>query len=323
MRYYKIDIGDGALVFQSHDGQSNLPGALQIEWDIPLSTFDNPKGTAYLKIWGIPLGLISQSQNLNFKTIKVYGGFQKGLPLANASQLGLLIQGYIFQAFGNWIGTEMSLDLIVAGGPSPKTAGNGSTALPRNIVINWKKGTPLSDAIATTLSNAYQGLTTAPININSGLVAPEDQVGYFLSIEDFAAYVRQISRAIVGSSDYQGVQLALSGKNWSVYDSPPIPGVKDIEFKDLIGQPTWYDAFKMTFKTGMRGDIKLGQDIRMPKSNVINSQQAQSSLINQKVSFQGTFQISSIRHIGNFRQPDASAWVTVFEVFAKQTASAQ
>lgn len=322
MRYYRIEIDDGALVFQSHDGTRNLPGALQIEMDVPANPFADPKGSAYVKVWGIGLDLISQSKNLNFKSIKVYGGFKKGLPLANPNQSGLLVQGYIFQAFGNWIGTEMSLDLIIGAGPAPKTTGNGSTAALRNLVINWKKGTPLGDAIKTTLGDAYQGLTVAVGNIKSSLIAPEDQVGYFSSIEDFATYVRQISRAVIASDDYQGVNLFLSGKNWTVYDSPPSSTVKDIEFKDLIGQPTWLAAQTIQFKCGMRADIQIGQDVRMPKTQVTNSQQAQTSLTNQKVSFQGAFQILGMRHVGNFRQPDASSWVTVFDAFAKQTAAA-
>jgi hypothetical protein len=32
-----------------------------------------------------------------------------------------------------------------------------------------------------------------------------------------------------------------------------------------------------------------------------------------QVSFQGKFQIATVRHVGNFRQPTGDAWVTVFE----------
>lgn len=74
---------------------------------------------AFVKVWGIPLSMISQAKNLAFKKIKVYGGFQRALPLANPKQAALLVQGYISQAFGNWQGTDMSLDLIVSPGVPP------------------------------------------------------------------------------------------------------------------------------------------------------------------------------------------------------------
>ena len=28
--------------------------------------------------------------------------------------------------------------------------------------------------------------------------------------------------------------------------------------------------------------------------------------------FQGTFQLEMVRHVGNFRQPDAQSWITTF-----------
>lgn len=319
MRYYLIDIDDGALKFTSHEGQRNLPGALQIELDIPVAPYATPKGSAYVKVWGIPRDMVGQAKNLNNKNIKVYGGFKKGLPLANPNQSGLLMQGYIFQAFGNWIGTEMSLDLIVVPGNAPTPSGPVSAS--RNLVINWKKGSSLADAVKTTLSNAFSGFTT-DININSSLTAPQDEVGFFPSVEQFAAYVKEISRAIVGTEKYQGADIVLSGKQFKVYDGTKSGNAKTIDFKDLIGQPTWILAPSIQFKCGMRADLAVGDDITLPKSNVTNTQQAQSSLVNQKVNFQGTFQISDVHHIGNFRQRDASAWVTVFNAFPKETASA-
>src|ERR1700722_18339267 len=122
MRYYRIEIDGGNLVFTSFDGTNSLPGALLVDLDIPVAALGNPtEAGAFVKIWGIPLATIGQAKNLNGKSIKVFGGFQKGLPLANPSQSGLLVQGYIWQCFGNWIGVDMSLDLYVVAGPTPPT----------------------------------------------------------------------------------------------------------------------------------------------------------------------------------------------------------
>ena len=58
MRYYRIEIDGGNLVYQSHNGISNLPGALLVELDIPVAPFAQPAGAAYVKVWGIPLATI-------------------------------------------------------------------------------------------------------------------------------------------------------------------------------------------------------------------------------------------------------------------------
>jgi len=34
-----------------------------------------------------------------------------------------------------------------------------------------------------------------------------------------------------------------------------------------------------------------------------------------KSSFTGSFKIQVVRHVGNFRQPDASSWVTTFNAY--------
>ena len=93
-------------------------------------------------------------------------------------------------------------------------------------------------------------------------------------------------------------------------------------FQDLIGQPTWIEAPFIQFKTMMRADLKVGDQVTLPKTLVTNSAQAQSSLINQQVAFQGKFQIQTIRHVGNFRQATGDAWVTVFDAFPLQVQAA-
>ena len=68
----------------------------------------------------------------------------------------------------------------------------------------------------------------------------------------------------------------------------------------------------MQFKCVMRGDISIGGYVKMPKAVVTTTTAASSSLINLKSAFEGTFQIKQIRHVGNFRQPDAESWVSTY-----------
>lgn len=318
MRYYKIEI-DGFPAFTSYANGRTNPGALQIEMDIPVAAFSSPHGLAFVKIWGVPLETISQTRDFNFKKIKVYGGFQKGLPLANPTQAGLLVQGYISQAFGNWIGKEMSLDIYISPGDGPQAGATRDT--PKNLVLNWRKGSSLSEAIKSTLTTAYPGFTTK-INIDSKLVLQNDEPGIFENLVQFSQYIQETSRNIIGKN-YPGVSITLVDRVFNVFDgSQPGSQAKTVDFKDLIGQPTWIESPSIQFKCAMRSDFQVGDRVIMPKTVVTNSAQAQSSLINQKVSFTGEFEISVMRHVGNFRQPDASAWVTVYNAFPRTVAAA-
>ena len=330
MRYYRIEIDDGT-VFTSFSQSTtplssllpnggNLPGALQIEMDIPIAAMHSPASAgAYVKIWGIPLALISQSKNFNGKNIKVFGGFKPGLPLATkaAPQAGLLVQGFIYQAYGNWQGNDMTLNFVILAGPGP---GAGKPVdSPRNISLSWKKGTTLSDAIKAALTPAYSGYTVSP-NIDSSLVAPEDTPGVYTTLKGFADYVFGVSKSIKNDPSYPGVQIAFNGSTINVFDKPSSSGtVKNIAFTDLIGQPAWILAPSIAFKTYMRADININDQVQMPKTLITNSAQAQTSLINQVAAQQGTFIISSIHHFGNFRQEDGYSWVTEFTAYPKNT----
>ncbi|SHN69116.1 hypothetical protein [Bradyrhizobium erythrophlei] len=327
MRYYSIEI-EGQPPFTSLLNGVTNPNALQVEFDIPVAPFASPASTGtFVKIWGIPLSTVSQANNLRFKNIKVFGGFQKGLPLAKPAQAGLLVSGYIFQAFGNWIGVDQSLDLIILPGMAPSNTAQPTT--PPNLVLNWPQGQPMSTAIQSALSAAFPG-TTSKINISPNLILQAQEAAYFNSIDEFARYVKATSKSIIKTTTYPGVDIVLKGMTFTVYDNTPAapsttPAAstagkiasaspqKSVLFQELIGQPTWIEAPSIQFKTMMRADLTVGDVVTLPKTIVSNSAQAQSSIINQQVAFQGGFRIQSIRHVGNFRQPTADAWVTVFD----------
>lgn len=332
MRFYRIIITDpasgnviipkgfdgllGGATYTSFVNNQNLPGAWNVELDVPVIGAATPQGFAFVRVWGISLAEISQANDLAGKNIQVFAGMQKGLPLANPKQSGLILQGVIFQAFGNWIETDMTLDLVVMPGSGADAAsqGVGTIAAPKNIVMNWTAGQTLSAALGTCLSTAFPGYKQQ-ININSSIVRPSDEVGFFPSLEQLAVYVRDVSLSVVKTKGYPGVTLLLApGNVLTAFDGSAGAGTpKTIAFQDLIGQPTWIDAPNIQFKTVMRADIAVGDQITMPPTVTTNTQQAVSSLVNQRASFQGTFFVVSARHVGNFRQPSGDSWVTVFE----------
>lgn len=340
MRYYKIVITDpktGAVFvpkslvpslgnslnatasYTSFVNGKTLPGALKVELDVSTFDFATPTANAQICIFGVSLEEIGQANDLAGKNIAVYAGMQKGLPLANPKQSGLILKGYVLYSFGNWIDTAMTLNLIVAAGNSPD--GTGSAASPKNFQHSWKKGSPLSDAIKNTLSTAFPGYT-ADINISSKLVLTEDDPGYYEDITQYAQYVQNTSRAIVGG-DYQGVRITLRDKVFLVFDGTTQTAPKQLLFQDLIGQPTWINPLTLQFKCVMRADIAVGDFVKMPLRDTQFTTTAEGatpsgSSLKASSIFQGSFLVNKVRHVGSSRQPDAASWVTIFDASTTQ-----
>lgn len=322
MRYYSIVLTnpDSGAVLQPASGSidpnatytsfangQTIPGALNVELDIPVSTFDTPDGSAFVRVWGVSLSEIAQSTDLRGMGIKVFAGMQKGLPLAKPAQAGLILAGFVNQAFGNWIGTDQTLDLIVA-------PGTGTIVAPKNIIHNWKKGTPLKDAIQSTLSTAFPSYT-AKINISDKLVLTEDDIGYFATIEQYASQIIDMSKAIVNDPNYPGVRISITETTFTVFDGTSPTSPQMIAFEDMIGQPTWIDPLTVQFKCVMRADLHIADYIKFPPAITTTTNQGAvpaGSTLKQSSVFQGTFLINKERHFGNFRQPDAASWATTF-----------
>ncbi len=342
MRYYRIDITDattgGAKFFSSlgngvplssllPTGGTNM-AALQVELDIPVAPMHAPDGTALIRIWGLSIKDLGASFDLNpllngkpGALVTVSGGMAQGLPLANPAQAGVLIQGSVLQAYGNWIGVEQTVDIQLAPG------GRGSSKFPVNYSLDWKNGTPLADALRATLTTA---LPNAKLNINISprLVLNHDQQGYYQSITQLSQLLNELSKSIISDQNYLGVHIVYDGKTVNVNDftiqgKAPI----DIQFTDLIGQPTWIGPLTISVKTVMRADINLLDDVTLPQSQVTSSSAAFQGLTGNNpaddLTFSGPFRVLAMHHYGNFRQPDAASWATVFEMglIQKQTAA--
>lgn len=314
MRYYSINITNpttnkGAVPTFTSLAPSGLsdPGALNIEMDVTVVGYDTPSGDngSFVRVWGIPLPFISQSKQLAGDNIQVYAGMSKGLPLANPAQSGLLFSGTIWQAFGNWIGTSQTLDLVII-------APVGTQDQPKNFSFFWKAGTSLSTALNTTLQQALPSMKIQ-MNISPKLVLNHDDVGYYPTLASFAKHIRDISAPILGGN-YLGVSIVLRGNVIQVFDGTSKGVVKDIAFYDLVGQPTWRSLNVIQVACVMRADLMVGDFIKLPESPTISSPQSFSDYRQSSI-FQGTFQIQSLRHVGNFRQRDGRAWATVIDAY--------
>jgi hypothetical protein len=132
MRYYAIIIDgapsafttvSGALVsgaqFSSVALGQNDPGALRCIIYIERVGENEGTSQSFIRLYGVSLAMLNQASQLAGKGIKVHGGMFPGLPLATeqSAHSGLLLQGQIQAGFGNWQGTDMTLDLLLSVGP--------------------------------------------------------------------------------------------------------------------------------------------------------------------------------------------------------------
>jgi hypothetical protein len=301
-------------------GQPN-PNALHVEFDIPVSMLHLPQGLQLIRVWGLGIQCITQAQlaNLNptttasgklvYNNFTLSGGMSAGLPLANPAQQGVIASGIIWQAFGNWQGTEQTLDLIVA--PSI----NG---LQGAVSLTWKKGTSLQSALTQAFQQAFPTFTRQ-INVSSSLIAPSDQPGIYTDLASFGqwlqGYTKQIGTPTLGDN-YDGVWVYTIGT--TIYASDLMAAsakpAKALTFQDLIGQPTWIDVNTIIFPTVLRGDIDVTDQVTFPTGTLLpyalTSPDAAfpNAPAASNVSFQGTFTVKELHHYGSYRNSDARSW---------------
>lgn len=319
-RWYSINIGGGQIAYTSPEGDAN--SALNVELDITLQAVDVADPGAYFRIWGIPLQYLGPNYNLLNKSVSISGGMSAGLPLAKPAQRGVLASGSVWQCFGNAIGLDRTLDVIFnPGAVAPQGVGPNPKPQTRSIVLNWKKGKPLQQALQNSLQQAFPDIQLPSFTISPQLIAVQDQVGFYQNLQQFSLFIRRASQNIMGGSTYPGVSIAVNAGQFVIDDgTAPQAFNGTIAFEDLIGQPTWITANTIQFKTVMRADIKVLNTVKLPPGPVTYAANSYPS-INQTTLFNGTFQVSKIRHVGNFRQPDAASWVTIFDAFSTSQAN--
>ena len=341
MRYYKIQIDDGILPLQIWSslivssasnfippsvgvGATN-PGALNIEFDMMLTTAQTA-GTenVNLRIWGAGLDLINKAAQYNGKYITVEAGMMRGLPLANAQvnapikRNGQILTGTIKQAYGNWQGVDQTLDFIIMAGGNPNTTALQTTESSGTISV-LPNGNVTNAAIGV-LQNSLGIKNVTPLT--SLLIAPNGLIFKFDGVIDFAQQLNKQTIPLMGNNlanPYTGLQIYNTSEMCYLYDNyNPSGNPKAIEFADLVGQPTWLGLLELQIKTILRSDINTGDTIDL--NALINSSipsyitvKSQAWLKNN-IAFNGLGFVQSVRHVGNFRQPDGNSWVSIITV---------
>ncbi|ELD3250731.1 hypothetical protein QUR14_001040 [Enterobacter hormaechei] len=331
MRYYRLEITDknGNTPL---DGEGNpigpfdtseTPGrGLHIEFDAAIYGYDVVGSGTMITIYGLPISMIKQSVNLSGYLVTLTAGFTQGLPLANHHQIGVIVQGEIYNPFGNWLGTHQTMNFTV--NPIPLLNDNNQRF---SMTVDGKYGEKLSDVIRRSFDQAFPKSKgyTLDISISDQLVLPEDAPGVYTRPEQLAAVLNRFSRSIINSDKYLGVQVTFAGKYIRIYDNAGagFGTKKEILPHELIGQPTWIAYNAVSFKCPLRADIHNGDLITLPQ-NIVSGPGALLSVnsvdsaamyrARDAVNFSGEFMVRSVRHIGSYLNADGNeSWVTIFE----------
>jgi hypothetical protein len=315
MRYYNIDITDtnGLQLanFSTLTGGQTNGAALKVEVEVFQTFFATPAQNSYIKIYGIDYSQISQATNFNDQIVTISVGMSPGLPLASAQPpTGPIVIGTIFQAFGNWQGNLVTLDLIVL----PYIF---DTTKEVNLSGTWAKGSKLSDNVDSVLGTVFPKSSLIG-SFSPNLVLPETQPYLYTSLEQFSRFVYSLSKSIIIDSAYMGANIASNSTGFVLTDGTPSSGESNsynnpvvISIYDVIGNLTWIDAVTIQAKVVMRSDLSMGQFITFPKGFPISTNSNTYVQTRNNMSFQGVFMITLIHHSGDSRQADANSWVTI------------
>ncbi len=238
--------------------------------------------------------------------------------LANPAQAGIILQGQIYQAFGNWEGVNQTLDLICYA---------GAAGTDKNIVFDWALGSLMSGAIEASLTAAFGAAYSVKMNMSPDITATFHQYGHYDTLQQFADAMQQISTdlgASIYGVTYQGVSIFVNGTTIYVSDDQgaSTPKVIQLAFQDLIGQPTWIDSLTVNFKTVLRADIQLDAQVQFPPgvsapyALTAPSAAAPNAPVSSRTAFQGTFSVREAHHFANSRQADPESWATAYNAVA-------
>jgi hypothetical protein len=216
------------------------------------------------------------------------------------------------------------------GGLSTSFFGGGMGGLglakPINLAHNLQPGQPLSSAIGETLGRAFPDAATR-IAISPALKLGYQDAGQYQSMDQYSQYIQHLSNSIMGTDGYFGVHFSSHNNTIDVWDGTQALYAGQIDALDLIGQPTWIDYLKVNIKTVMRSDIHLGGTITLPPTLMTIQPEAAyiggSSPQRTNLSFQGTFVVTKVIHIGDFRNPDSANWTTNIEATVQGAPSDQ
>jgi hypothetical protein len=219
----------------------------------------------------------------------------------------------------------LSSGLSGVGGMLSSLLGGGFPGLtkPLNIIHDLQENQSLASAIQKTLSTAFPNLKMK-IAVSPQLKLNYQDSGVYQNLEQYAAYILNLSRSIKGAKNYLGVHMSVNNGTMNIWDGTGFSASTNLSAIDLIGQPTWINVNVVEVKVVMRAHLSLGDEIKIPSGTLINFAGAtaiigglQTSKQRSNVTFEDIpIKITKITHIGDFRNPDGNYWCTVIQGLA-------
>jgi hypothetical protein len=160
-------------------------------------------------------------------------------------------------------------------------------------------------------------------NIAATLSFSAPEAGFYPTLTAFAQYIEDRTRKMgvqsTGNAFYKGVWIRFRSASKQIYVYDTADKNINIDFKDLVGQPTWVGPNEINFKTVLRADIDVGNTITVPQGvqqpfAITAVQAAPGAPASSKTAFQGKFIVNGVHHFANFRQPDSVSWNSTFDV---------
>lgn len=209
---------------------------------------------------------------------------------------------------------------LFGGGGGP--GGLSGLQAPINLIHNMQPNEWLGAAIDQTLSTALP-MGISNIVISPALKLPYQDAGVYQNLQQYAGYIRNLSMNLLGfpeTTGYPGVNMTAYSNEMRIWDATSPIGSGTVSILDLIGQPTWIAPFKCHVKTVLRADLHCGDSITLPPTLMNVSQGAiipggSGGTPEQRTndSFAGSFIITNVLYIGDFRNPDGVGWSANYE----------
>jgi len=186
LRYYDLtfrDINDQIQV----DAAGNAFGpfttragiGLDIAFDVNYTASDLIDPATVLTLPGVPVWVLRQAVQLVGGSVQLYAGFTDGLPLANARQQGEILNGRVVNAWGDWVGTNQALHVVVNPTVRPPTESETFS-----ITVDGKEDEKLADVIMRALSDAYPE-KEIQIAISENLTLAEEWRAVYYRVSQF------------------------------------------------------------------------------------------------------------------------------------------
>ncbi|MDF7674219.1 hypothetical protein PT277_02305 [Acetobacteraceae bacterium ESL0709] len=308
-------------------------GALDIEFKVDQVSLDNYT-LASITIYGVDSDVLNMADSMEGRVVELRGGMGKGLPLSNPALYGQILYGTVVTGAASWTGPNTSLTLYVK--PHVATSDKEDVDLNKRVtitddqnkkkksqnafIVNIKKGDQIRDALGKCVQPHFKDYKILfESTLAENLTADKDFANYYEKLEDFAY-------DIGGKEDclwkyYTGLNLKIytQDKFFIFADGTSDKDPKQIEFSQMIGQPSWDGKDNIIkFSCLLRADLHIGDKIILPLfddlGKPVDDTVQKLPATKHKSRYSGVFYITAVNYYGWFRSKEGKDWNATYSV---------